>query len=168
MARPDKNAPEFKPYALPEFRLPFTAGNGRTGEVSSESLKGQWVVLFAYPKDDTPTCLNENIAFGEAIGEFERRGVALYGLSPDSISSHEKFMARRSLSAPLISDTDRVLIEALGAWVEKSMYGRTYMGVDRSTYIISPQGLVVREWRKVKIKSHTDEVLKSLDEVMRA
>lgn len=165
MAKTQPKDTVFIPYALPDFCLPATAGADRTFEVSASGLKGQWAVIFLYPTDDTETCRNENIAFTAAHAAFTQRGVKLFGLSPDSIVSHEKFMAKRALTVPLISDEHRVLIEALKAWIEKTLYGRNYMGVDRSTYLISPQGQVVAEWRAVRIKSHTDTVLATIDQL---
>lgn len=143
---------------LPEFDLP-TGGGGR---VTRADLASGRTVLYLYPKDDTPGCTIEAHEFSALLPEFEARGVRVYGVSPDSAKSHDRFSAKCELSVPLIADADKVLIGALGSWVEKSMYGRTYMGVERSTFVIGPEGTVEREWRQVKARGHAAEVLAAL------
>jgi thioredoxin-dependent peroxiredoxin len=144
--------------ALPDFDLE-TGGGGRLQR--SETL-GRRTVLYFYPKDDTSGCTLEAHEFTALLGDFSRRGVAVYGVSPDPPRSHDRFAAKCGIGFPLVSDPDRVLCQAMGVWVEKSMYGRTYMGVERSTFLIGPDGRVEREWRRVKPSGHAAEVLAAL------
>ncbi|WP_425070566.1 peroxiredoxin [Sagittula sp. S175] len=139
---------------IPAFTLPATSG-----EVSSDALKGSAYVLFFYPRDDTSGCTKENEAFTALAPDFEALGVKLYGVSKDSIASHEKFMAKKALTVPLISDEAGDLSERLGVWKEKSMYGKKFMGIERSTFLVGKDGAIVREWRKVKVPGHAEEVL---------
>ena len=141
--------------ALPQFDLP-TDGDGRTG---SAALAGKPFVLFLYPKDDTPGCTKESIGFSVNKSEFDALGVEVVGLSKDSVAKHAKFRDKHGLSVTLASDEAGSLVEALGAWVEKSMYGKKYMGIDRSTFLVDAEGRVARVWRKVKVPGHVDEVL---------
>jgi thioredoxin-dependent peroxiredoxin len=143
--------------ALPDFDLPTDGG----GRVSKASLKGTPFVLYLYPKDDTPGCTTEARGFTAAQADFEQLGVKMIGLSKDDVDSHEKFKAKHGLTLTLASDEDGRLVEALGAWVEKSMYGKTYMGIDRSTFLVDGEGVVRRAWRKVKVPGHVEEVLEA-------
>ena len=129
--------------------------------VSLADLRGQRVVLYFYPKDDTPGCTKEAQGFSEMAPEFEKAGVALLGVSKDSVASHAKFTKKYDLAFPLGSDPEGKAIEAYGAWVEKSMYGRQYMGIERSTYLIDRSGQLAGVWRKVKVPGHVAEVLKA-------
>ena len=123
---------------------------------------GQPLVLFFYPKDDTPGCTIENKDFSELASAFAKAGVALLGVSKDPPAKHAKFAAKHGLVAPLASDAESDgLSDALGIWVEKSMYGRTYMGMERTTYLIDASGKIARVWRKVKVKGHAAEVLEA-------
>lgn len=140
---------------IPEFVLP-TDGSGSLG---AQDLKGKRVVLYFYPKDDTPGCTKEACAFRDQMPEFAAAGVTLIGVSPDSATKHDKFKAKHGLNFPLIADRDANLARAFGVWVEKSMYGRRYMGVERSTFLIDEAGTIVRVWRKVKVDGHVKEVL---------
>jgi peroxiredoxin Q/BCP len=140
---------------LPDFDL-ATGGGGR---LRNADLLGHRTVLYFYPKDDTPGCTLEGREFTRLLPEFERAGVAVYGVSPDSGESHDAFAAKCELGIPLVSDPDRRLIDFLQLWVTKSKYGREYMGVDRSTFLIGPDGRIAREWRTVKPEGHADEVL---------
>jgi len=162
MAKTDP-ATAFTPYAIPHFSLPSSDGT----TVSDETLKGRWSVIFFYPADNTPTCTKEACEFSDAAGEFKRLGVKLYGLSKDPLKDHDKFIARYGLQMPLLSDETTETIAAFGAWVEKSLYGRNYMGTDRSTYIIDPEGQVRQEWRKVRTKGHVDSVLDAVRTLMK-
>ncbi|WP_323769968.1 peroxiredoxin [Antarctobacter sp.] len=144
------------PTPAPAFTLPSTAG-----EVSLAALKGAPVVLFFYPRDDTSGCTKENEAFTALLPDFEALGVKVYGVSKDSIASHEKFMAKKNLTVPLISDEGSDLCEKLDVWKEKSMYGKTFWGIVRSTFLIDADGQIVREWRKVKVPGHAEEVLEA-------
>lgn len=148
----------------PEFSLP--ADGGRT--VSLSGLRGKTVVLYLYPKDDTSGCTKEAIGFSERLAEFEAAGAVVLGLSKDSPASHDRFVAKHGLGVTLLSDESGETVEAYGAWVEKSMYGRKYMGVDRSTFLIDGDGVLRREWRKVKVPGHVDEVLAAARELKRA
>lgn len=139
----------------PRFSLP--ADGGRT--VSLEDLRGRTVVLYLYPKDDTSGCTKEAVEFSARAAEFETAGAVVLGLSKDSPASHDKFVAKHGLGIALLSDESGETVEAYGAWVEKSMYGRKYMGIDRSTFLIDGEGVLRRAWRKVKVPGHVDEVL---------
>lgn len=134
---------------------------GTSGDVSLSALKGTPFVLFFYPRDDTSGCTKENEAFTALQPEFEALGVKVYGVSKDSIASHEKFMAKKSLSVPLLSDESTDLCEQMGVWKEKSMYGKTFMGIERSTFLFDAEGTVVKAWRKVKVPGHAEEVLEA-------
>lgn len=142
---------------IPTFDLPTDGG----GSISSASLSGQAFVLYLYPKDDTSGCTKEAIAFTEAADAFDQAGVKVIGLSKDSVKSHDKFVAKHDLGITLASDEDGKLVEALGAWVEKSMYGKKYMGIDRSTFLVGKDGTIAKIWRKVKVPGHVDQVLKA-------
>lgn len=144
--------------ALPRFDL-ATSGGGR---LTSDQLRGRTTVLYFYPKDDTPGCTVEGHEFTELQPTFQERGVEVYGVSPDSERSHDRFIAKCSLGIPLVSDPDHVLIDALGVWRQKSYMGRSYMGVERSTFLIGPDGVVVHEWRSVKAPGHAAEVLEAV------
>ncbi|WP_341633116.1 peroxiredoxin [Sphingomonas agri] len=120
---------------------------------------GQPVVLYFYPKDDTSGCTREAQDFTALAGEFAKSGVKIVGVSRDPMKSHEKFIGKYGLAVPLASDEDGKISEAFGTWVEKSMYGRKYMGMERATYLIAQDGRVVRAWRKVKVPGHAQEVL---------
>ncbi|MFW2542640.1 peroxiredoxin [Primorskyibacter sp. 2E107] len=138
----------------PDFTLPAT-----NGEVSLSALSGTPFVLFFYPRDDTSGCTKENEAFTALQGDFDALGVKLFGVSKDSIASHEKFMKKKGLTVPLISDEHGTLCEDFGVWKEKSMYGKTFMGIERSTFLIDGSGAVVKAWHKVKVPGHAEEVL---------
>lgn len=155
-------AAAFAPWPCPDFDLPSSEG----GTVSKTGLKGQWFVLFLYPTDNTPTCTQENCEFSAALPDFTALGVKLFGLSKDSLNDHAKFIHKYGLKMPLLSDETTETIAAFGAWIEKSLYGRNYMGTDRSTYIIDPDGQVRQEWRKVRTNGHVDKVLEALKTLM--
>jgi peroxiredoxin Q/BCP len=142
---------------VPSFDLPLDTG----GRVSSESLRGRPFVLYFYPKDDTSGCTKEAVAFSQLYDAFRALGVEVIGVSRDSLASHTKFRAKHGLAVPLASDEDGQVCEAFGVWVEKSMYGKTYMGIDRSTFLIGPDGRIARIWRKVKVPGHAEEVLEA-------
>ena len=143
---------------LPDFDL-ATGGGGR---LRSADLAGRRSVLYFYPKDDTTGCTLEAREFTKLLPEFAKKGVAVFGVSPDSEKSHDRFTAKCDIGFPLVSDPDRSLCDAFGVWVEKSMYGRKYMGVERSTFIVGADGRVARGWRKVKVNGHAAEVLAAL------
>ena len=139
----------------PDFEL--TSDGGETVRLSE--LRGKPVVLYFYPKDDTPGCTRQACGIRDACGEFERAGAVVLGVSPDDQRSHVKFKEKYELPFALLADTDHATAEDYGVWVEKSMYGKTYMGVERSTFVIGPDGTVVKELRKVKPDTHADDVL---------
>jgi len=139
---------------LPSFSL--SASNGKT--YSEENLASGKFVLYLYPKDMTPGCTIEAQNFRDLAKEFQNFGVEIFGLSKDSVASHNTFCEKESLSFPLLSDEEGGLVAALGAWIEKSMYGKKYMGIDRSTFVIV-DGEIIKEWRKVKASGHAQEVL---------
>ncbi|MCG5485664.1 MAG: peroxiredoxin [Sinorhizobium meliloti] len=139
----------------PEFELPRDGG----GSIALAALRGKPIVLFFYPKDDTKACTEEAIAFSALQKEFQEAGIALVGISPDSAKSHDRFTKKHDLTVALGADEDKAVANAYGVWVEKSMYGRKYMGVERTTFLIDRQGVISRVWEKVKVPGHADEVL---------
>ena len=143
----------------PGFTLPTDSGN----VISLTALRGKPVVLYFYPKDDTPGCTVQARGIRDAWGEFERRGAVVLGVSPDSPKSHVKFRDKYSLPFTLLADEDHTVAEAYGVWVEKSFAGKKYMGVERSTFVIGPDGTLAKVMRQVKPDSHADEVLSALD-----
>jgi len=139
----------------PDFTLPADSG----GKVSLSQLKGKSVVLYFYPKDDTSGCTAEAIAFTQNAKSFKAAGAFVLGVSKDSPTSHDKFKAKHDLALTLGSDEDTKLAQAYGVWVEKSMYGRRYMGMERATFLIDGKGIIRQIWRKVKVPGHAAEVL---------
>lgn len=145
----------------PAFRLETDDG----AEISSAKLKGRPFVLYFYPKDDTSGCTKEAIAFSQDKKRFEGTGATVIGVSKDSISSHKKFRDKHRLGIVLASDPEVATALAYGAWVEKSMYGRRYMGMERSTFLVDEKGVIRRIWRKVKVPGHSAAVLEALREI---
>ena len=139
-----------------------SASDGSTIDLASP---GQSLVLYFYPKDDTSGCTREAQDFTALAGEFNKAGVKVLGLSRDPMKAHEKFIGKYDLAVPLISDSDGQISDAFGTWVEKSMYGRKYMGMERATYLIGADGRVLKVWRKVKVPNHAQEVLKAAREL---
>jgi peroxiredoxin Q/BCP len=141
---------------VPDIALEMPDGTS----LRPSDFRGRKLVLFFYPKDDTPGCTTENKDFSALAEEFEKAGTALLGVSKDPPKKHLKFAAKHELTAPLASDPETDgLADALGIWTEKSMYGRTYMGMERTTYLLDADGAIARVWRKVKVKGHAEEVL---------
>lgn len=138
----------------PNFSMDSTQGPIKLGD-----FKGQTLVLYFYPKDDTPGCTTEAKDFSDLAKDFAKAGAAVVGVSRDTMARHEKFAAKHDLGLTLGSDEDGSVCEAYGVWVEKKNYGRTYMGIERSTFLIGPDGKVIRIWRKVRVKEHAEEVL---------
>ncbi len=138
----------------PKFKLP--ASDGST--VSLSDFAGKRLVIFFYPKDATSGCTKEALGFSELQSKFSRRKVAILGVSRDSIASHEKFIDKYGLKVRLASDEDGAMCEAFGVWKEKSMYGRKFMGIERSTFLIDEKGIISRVWRKVRVAGHPEEV----------
>jgi thioredoxin-dependent peroxiredoxin len=143
----------------PAFALPTdTLGDGG-GNLAMKDLKGRTVVLYFYPKDNTSGCTKQAEGFRDAIADFTAAGTVVVGVSPDSVKSHDKFKVKFELPFALVSDEDKTLCQAYGVWVEKSMYGRKYMGVERSTFVIDGKGKIRGAWRKVKVPGHVEAVL---------
>ena len=141
--------------ALPEFALTGTSGQ----QVSHASLKKKWTVLYFYPKDSTPGCTLESQNFRDLMPQFMALGIQVFGVSKDSVASHERFKSQECMPFELISDPDSLLCQALGVIQEKKNYGKTYMGIDRSTFLIDPMGVIRAIWRHVKVDGHAHEVL---------
>lgn len=141
----------------PDFTLPRDGG----GEITLSALKPNAVVLFFYPRDDTSGCTKEAIAFTELAKEFEAAGVTIIGISKDSIAKHDKFRDKHSLGVALLSDEESDVCETYGVWKEKSMYGKKFMGIERSTFLIDGTGKIARIWPKVKVPGHAEEVLEA-------
>ena len=141
---------------FPEFSLLDQDGN----TVASADLKGSKTIIYFYPKDDTPGCTTEACEFRDSLPSFE--GAKVYGVSPDSPKAHRKFIDKYGLTFSLLADTEQALSNAAGVWVEKSMYGKKYMGVERTTFLLDENGVVTKVWRKVKPQGHAAEVLAAL------
>ncbi len=142
----------------PSFTLPSDQG-----DVSLGDFAGQKVVLFFYPKDDTPGCTKEAIGFTEMLSKFEGAGAVVLGVSKDTVAKHEKFVAKHDLGVRLLSDAESDLCEQFGVWVEKNMYGKKYMGIERATFLIDGSGAVAKVWRKVKVPGHVEAVLEAVE-----
>ncbi|MER2519640.1 MAG: peroxiredoxin [Bdellovibrionales bacterium] len=147
---------------IPDFSMPATV----IGRAESAKLRGKPFVLYFYPKDDTSGCTTESCGFRDALPDFSKLGVMVIGVSKDSVASHEKFARKFDLTFPLAFDEDGSACEAFGVWVEKSMYGKKYMGIERSTFLIDAKGIVRAVWRKVKVPGHVEEVAKAVRDVM--
>lgn len=139
----------------PDFTLPVDGG----GTIALKGLRGRKVVLYFYPKDDTPGCTREACAFRDALPDFARAGAVVVGVSRDSAARHDAFKKKHGLGFPLAADADGKACEAYGVWVEKSLYGRAYMGIERATFLIDEKGVVRAVWRKVKVAGHAQAVL---------
>ena len=147
--------------AMPDIAMATPDG----GTIRPSDLKGRKAVIFFCPKDDTPGCTTEAKDFSALKGDFDKTGVALLGVSKDPPKKHEKFIAKHDLTVPLASDAEQGgLSDALGVWAEKQMYGKTYMGMVRSTYLLDESGKIARIWAKVKVKGHAEEVLAAAQE----
>ena len=140
----------------------FTLSTNGEGQFSLADAAGKYLILYFYPKDDTPGCTKEAIGFSEASTAFDAQNAMVVGVSRDTVKKHDKFVGKYDLCIPLISDEEGSLCEAFSTWVEKSMYGKTYMGIERATFLISPDGKVLHIWRKVKVPGHVEEVLAQL------
>ena len=147
----------------PGFCLPDE--NGR--EICLDDFKGKWVVLYFYPKDNTSGCTMEAKDFSSNMEKFEEMNAVVIGISPDSQESHKKFREKHGLNVILLSDESHEVMEKYGVWQLKKMYGREYYGVVRSTFLINPEGNIVHEWRKVRVKGHVDDVLRKLEEMQK-
>lgn len=139
----------------PDFTMPVTGG----GEISLSDLRGKIVVLYFYPRDDTPGCTTEAIEFSADLPSFRQAGTEVYGISRDTLAKHDRFAAKHDLTVPLLADVDGAVTQAYDVWVEKNMYGKKMMGIERATFLIDAQGNIARIWRKVKVAGHVQEVL---------
>lgn len=151
-------APPSEGDNAPDFTL--AADGGRN--VSLADFRGKTLVLYFYPKDDTSGCTKEAIAFSEKLAQFRKAGAEVLGISKDTPASHDKFRAKHGLGIRLASDETGEIVAGYGSWVEKSMYGRKYMGIDRSTFLIDGKGVIRRIWRRVRIPGHVEEVLEAV------
>lgn len=150
-----------KPLAEGARAPAFTLPTNDNGKFSLKDLKGQKVVLYFYPKDDTSGCTTQAIEFTKALKKFEKAGTVIIGVSKDSVEKHDKFIQKHKLKVLLGSDEDGKVLEKYGVWVEKNMYGRKYMGIERSTFLINEKGAIAKIWRKVRVKGHVDAVLEA-------
>lgn len=146
---------------IPEFTLPTDGG----GTLSRADLLGHPAVLYFYPKDNTSGCTKEALAFRDRLAEFAALGARIVGVSKDSVASHDRFKAKHNLNFTLVSDVEGRLCEAFSVWVEKSMYGRKYMGIERATFVADAGGVIRKVWRKVKVPGHADAVLQAVKEL---
>jgi peroxiredoxin Q/BCP len=149
----------------PDFTLPAIGNDTvvKGGQVQLSALAGKVIVLYFYPKDDTPGCTSEACSFRDADHEMQKRDVVVLGVSVDDIASHQKFADKYGLSFPLLSDTDTTVSQRYGVWKEKNMYGKKYMGVNRETFLIDKKGVVRKVWAKVKAEGHAQEVLDTIE-----
>ncbi|WP_341281011.1 thioredoxin-dependent thiol peroxidase [Paenibacillus sp. FSL H8-0537] len=147
--------------AVPDFKLPASDGT----QMSLSDYLGKKLVLYFYPKDNTPTCTDQACDFRDAYPGMVDRDAVVIGISPDSVKSHEKFIAKKELPFLLLADEEHKVCELFGVWQLKKLYGREYMGVVRSTFLIDAEGKLAREWRKVKVKGHVEQVIEALKEI---
>ena len=149
------------PKAAPTVALPRDGGT----VLDISNLRPDWVVLFFYPRDDTSGCTKQALAFTALQADFAALNTQVIGISKDSVNSHDKFVTKYQLTIPLLSDESSTVSEAFGVWKEKSMYGKTYMGIERSTFLINADGQIVSEWRKVKVPGHVEALLQALKDL---
>jgi len=154
-----QQTPLDKGHEAPDFSLPTGDGS----QISLRDFRGKKVVLYFYPKDDTPGCTTQACDLRDSHGQILAQGAVVLGISPDSPSSHQKFTGKYDLNFPLLSDEDQDVSRAYGVWKEKSMYGKKYWGVERSTFLIDEEGVVMEAWRKVKPKGHAQKVREALE-----
>ena len=145
----------------PDFTLPTDGG----GEITLSALRGKPVIIYFYPKDDTPGCTKEACGFRDQMPDFSAANATIIGISKDTVAKHDKFKTKYELNFPLASDAEGTVTESYGAWVEKNMYGKKYMGIERSTFLIDGDGVLKGVWRKVKVPGHVDAVLSALKEI---
>jgi peroxiredoxin Q/BCP len=158
--------PTKRPELKPKDTAPaFSLSNQDDTKTSLKDFKGKWVVLYFYPKDNTSGCTLEAVDFTRASAGLAKMGAVVIGVSPDSIKSHCNFIDKHNLKIMLLSDPDHKVLEKYGVWKLKKLYGREYYGVERSTFLIDPEGKIAKVWRKVKVKDHVDEVKETLKEL---
>lgn len=143
---------------IPAFKVQDSKGN----TITNKDLSGKKIILYFYPKDDTPGCTKEGQEFSENLSKFKEKGFLVYGISKCSVKKHEKFCTKYSFQHELLSDENSHLCEDFGVWVEKSMYGKKYMGINRNTFIIDENGTIVKSWNNVKVPGHVDEILNAI------
>lgn len=148
----------------PSFTLPQTADK----DVSLSDYKGRYVVLYFYPKDNTPGCTKQACGFRDDLPQFDKLDATVIGISKDSLKKHHNFTDKHDLNFPLLSDENGTVCEEYGVWVEKNMYGRKYMGIERTTFLIDPDGVIQDIWRKVKVNGHIDAVRTALEDKKKA
>lgn len=146
-------------------KIPSFSGATADGKITHKDLAGQYSVLYFYPKDSTPGCTVEACDFRDNHPKFKKMGAAVYGISKDSLTSHGKFAGKYDLPFTLVTDEDGSICEKFGTWVEKSMLGRKYMGIERATFLVDEKGVIRHIWRKVKVKGHAAEVLQALKNI---
>src|SRR5699024_4104738 len=146
----------------PNSQLPALTSDG-TGTLSLSELKGKWIVLYFYPKDNTPGCTQEASDFRDVRDEFDKRETVILGVSRDSLASHEKFRNKKELNFPLLADTEEIACQRYDVLKEKNMYGKMRIGIERSTFLIDKSGNIAHVWRKVKVQGHVQEVLEKID-----
>ena len=149
------------PYPAPNVHLPRDG----EGSIDLADLRPSNVVLFFYPRDNTSGCTKEAVGFTEKLSEFDALNTKVVGISKDSVKSHDKFVSKQGLEVALLSDESNNVCEKFGVWKEKSMYGKTYFGIERSTFLIDGAGNVIKEWRKVKVPGHVDAVLEAVEKL---
>jgi peroxiredoxin Q/BCP len=147
----------------PNFCLP----NGRKEEICLEDYRGKWIVLYFYPKDNSPGCTREAINFNSNLTPFSERNAVILGVSPDSPKNHQRFTDQHDLAFQLLSDESREVLEQYDAWKKGGLLSQTFLSVKRSTYLIDPEGIIVAYWPKVKVKGHAEEVLEKIDEMQK-
>ncbi len=153
-------------YVEPGTKAPnFCLPDENRKEICLKDLLGKWIVLYFYPKDNTPGCTKEAIGFSELLPQFEELGAIVIGVSPDSTESHKKFKEKKGLRVKLLSDLEKEVVNAYGVWQKKKNFGKEYYGVVRTTYLIDPKGKVAYIWKKVKVKGHPEAVLEKLKEL---
>ncbi len=145
--------------SAPDFTLP----TNNNGEFTLSSLKGQYTIIYFYPKDNTPGCTTESCGFRDALPEFTKLNASIIGISKCSIKKHDNFVKKYDLNFPLASDENSDVCERYGTWKEKSMYGKNFLGIERATFIIDPEGNIAAIWRKVKVKGHVEAVQETLN-----
>ncbi len=151
----------------PAFMLPIDQNikdiDHKDGKISLKDFAGSKVVVYFYPKDDTPGCTKEAIGFSQSLSKFKKAGVHIIGVSKDPLTKHTKFRDKHDLTITLASDEEGTMIEKYGCWVEKNMYGRKYMGIERATFLIDEKGKIIKIWRKVRVAGHVEAVLEAIE-----
>ncbi len=151
--------------SIGEKAIDFCLPNQSEEDVCLEDMKGKWIVLYFYPKDNTPGCTLEAINFSKDLEDLTKANTLIYGISADSCQSHVKFRNKHDIAIELLSDADHAVMEKYGVWGEKKMYGKTFLGISRTTFLIDPEGVVKHVWKKVRVKGHSESVKEKLAEL---